>query len=264
MQFATSLGIVRGRDLGAVVHVSNLPYAQAPTGAKRFALPQPLPAWQGVRDATGPTPVPPQLASRLAAVMGDYPAAQSEDCLKLDIWIPKEVARPLPVMVFIHGGAFMTGGGGLPCYDAAVLAQRGQVIVVTVSYRLGMLGFLTLKNISPSNLGLHDQIAALRFIRREIACFGGDADRITTVGQSAGALSIAALLANPDCHDLFQQAVLFSTPLGLGKELPSEEQARELSASLLAELGMAERDWPALATMEVATLLKLQAQLLGL
>jgi len=197
MEFMTSLGRVRGLDLGNVVHVSNLPYAHTPVGPRRFDLPHPPQPWGDVRDGTEPTPVPPQLPSRLAAVMGEYPAAQSEDCLKLDIWVPKGAAQALPVMVFIHGGAFMTGGGGLPCYDGAVLAHRGQVIVVTVSYRLGMLGFLVLENIAPPNLGLHDQMAALRFIRREIASFGGDADSVTVVGQSAGALSIAAFLANP-------------------------------------------------------------------
>jgi len=268
MKFTISLGQVRGRDLGDVIHVSNLPYAQAPIGSMRFALPQPMQPWTGIRDSTEPTPVPPQLPSRLAAVMGDYPATQSEDCLKLDIWIPKASrhtdATALPVTVFIHGGAFMTGGGGLPCYDAAVLAHRGRMIVVTISYRLGMLGFLALEHITPPNLGLHDQIAALRFIRREIACFGGDANNVTVVGQSAGALSIAAFLANPQSRDLFNRAVLISTPLGLGKELQTQEQAHEMSASLLHEMGMRDKEWPALVDMDVAELLECQAQLLRL
>jgi para-nitrobenzyl esterase len=217
--FETKNGTVLGRDLGQVTRITRLRYGQAPVGPRRFAPPEPVAPWQGTLDCSAATsPVPPQLPSRLAKVMGDYPAAQDEDCLHLDIWVPKDRVRSLPVLVFIHGGAFMTGGGGLSCYDGAVLAAREGIVVVNISYRLGALGFLPIDGIAPANLGLRDQECALRFIRGTIADFGGDPGNVTVSGQSAGAYSIQALLARNEAAALFDRAIVMSSPMGLDLE----------------------------------------------
>lgn len=254
--FTTSLGAVAGRDLGDLVHVAGLPYAAAPVGANRFALPQPPEGWSGVRAFTQGAPVPPQFPSRLAAVMGDYPAEQSEDCLKLEIWAHRAPAQGRPVIVFIHGGAFMTGGGAMACYDGASLARASGAVVVTLSYRLGALGFMPIDGLAPANLGLHDQIAALRFIRQEIGAFGGDAGNVTVIGQSAGGLSIAAMLTLPDAAALFDKAVLISAPLGL--ELNTTAQAAGLGQAFLGALGLADPAPGALAGLSTAQILQAQ------
>jgi para-nitrobenzyl esterase len=260
MEFHTSLGRVRGRDLGDVVRLSRLPYALPPLGVRRFARPQAIGAWPGVVDATASSTVPPQLPSRLAAVMGTYPLEQSEDCLHLDVWIPKGAAQPMPVIVFIHGGAFMTGGGALPCYDGTELARRSQAIVVNLSYRLGALGFLAIEGLAPANLGLHDQAAALRFIRREIAGFGGDPANVTLIGQSAGAFSIAAFLALPNGRDLFDRAVVMSAPLGI--PLQRAEETSPTASTFLEKLGVEPEDTQALAAVPVEDILRAQGALL--
>lgn len=260
MEFQTSSGRVRGRDQGDVIRLSRLPYALPPVGERRFRRPEPAIAWEGVLDATTPSTVPPQLPSRLAAVMGSYPAEQSEDCLHLDIWIPKAAGKPMPVIVFIHGGAFMTGGGALPCYDGTVLARQAGTIVVNLSYRLGALGFLAIDGIAPANLGLHDQVAALRFVRREIASFGGDPANVTVIGQSAGALSIAALLSLPIGPDLFDRAVLMSAPLGIA--LQRAEETAPTAQGLLDKLGVSTGDRAALAGIPVDEILRAQGALL--
>ena len=236
--FETKNGTVRGSDLGAVTRIARLRYAESPTGVRRFAVPEPIAPWQGTLDcSTGHSPVPPQLPSRLAKVMGDYPADQDEDCLHLDIWVPNVRSEPLPVLVFIHGGAFMTGGGGMSCYDGAALAEREGIVVVNISYRLGVLGFLPIEGIAPANLGLMDQEIALRFIRANIAAFGGDAGNIAVSGQSAGAYSIQALLTRDDASALFDRAVLMSSPMGLVLEpsAASNDVGKTFLAALRAD-----------------------------
>ena len=214
--FETKNGTVRGRDLGAVTRIARLRYAKPPVGPRRFAVPEPVAPWDSELDCSGATsPVPPQLPSRLAKVMGSYPAEQDEDCLHLDIWTPNARSGPLPVLVFIHGGAFMSGGGGMPCYDGAALAEREHIMVVNISYRLGVLGFLPIEGLAPANLGLRDQELALRFVRASIADFGGDAGNITVSGQSAGAYSIQALLTRDTAPMLFDRAIVMSSPMGL-------------------------------------------------
>lgn len=259
-EFETSLGRASGRQSGGSIHVARLRYAKPPVGALRFAMPEPVEPWGGTLEETGAPVVPPQLGSRLAAVMGDYPAAQSEDCLHLDIWVPAGVEGPMPVMVFIHGGAFMTGGGSMECYDASVLAARGRIVVVNISYRLGALGFLAIDGMAPPNLGLHDQVMALEFIRREIAAFGGDAANITVVGQSAGAFSIAALLATAKGRALFDRAVMISAPLGV--VLRSPDEAAPMAAVFLEALGVEKGDRNALAAVPVARILEAQGAVL--
>ncbi len=256
----TPFGVLVGAREGGVVRFSRVPYAAPPVKGLRFRLPEPLPVLGEPLDCTGEAVVPPQLPSRLAKVMGNYPMRQEEDCLHLDIWVPTERADNIPVFVFLHGGAFMTGGGSLPCYDGSVLAANSGMMVVNVSYRLGALGFLPIKGIGPANLGLHDQIMALRWIRKAAAAFGGDEGNITVAGQSAGAYSIALMTTMPDCRKLFDRAVLMSAPLGLA--LPTVDAQEQLGQDYLATLGVSPSDGNQLRDVPVARLLDAQLKLL--
>ncbi len=249
----TPFGVVRGaRDTG--VHAFHrIPYAEAPVGPKRFALPGAAPRWTGTRDATVIGPVPPQLPSRLDAVMGVFPFAQSEDCLHLDIWTPDPKGEKRPVLVFIHGGAFMTGGGSMACYDGAAIARQTGLVVVTISYRLGLFGFSSHPDLGPGNLGHHDQIAALRWIRQAIEAFGGDPKQVTVSGQSAGAYSIAALLTTAIGRELFDRAILMSTPFGL--KLRKSTEISPILPAILKVLGRAPNDLDALRTLPHETLM---------
>ncbi|HJQ15880.1 MAG TPA: carboxylesterase family protein [Allosphingosinicella sp.] len=257
--FTTGLGPVEGVAQGDCIRVSRLRYAKPPVGSRRFAMPEPVGPWSESPAWPGPAVAPPQLPSRLARVIGDYGFEQSEDCLHLDIWIPRESTGPLPVLVFLHGGAFQTGGGSLECYDGAVLAARERMIVVNVSFRLGLLGFMSIEGFAPPNLGLHDQIAALRFIRAEIAAFGGDPWNITLSGQSAGAFSVAVLMMHPEGRSLFARAIQFSGMFGSGTR--NDAQARALEASFLARLDLDRNKLENLRECDISKLLEVQAAL---
>lgn len=232
----TPFGRVRGERTDGVACFLGLPYAAPCTGPNRFKMPAPLSPWTGVRDATVVGPVPPQLPSRLDGVMGTYGSRQDEDCLHVDIWSPHRANERAPVLVFIHGGAFMTGGGSLPCYDGRVLAKRTGLVVVNITYRLGVLGFLPLPEMGAVNLGIHDQISALRWVQKAIASFGGDPSRVTVVGQSAGAFSIAVMLGAPLGPELFHQAIMMSNPLGL--TLRRADEPNPIRQALLRALGL--------------------------
>jgi para-nitrobenzyl esterase len=210
----TKAGELRGTAENSIAVFRAVPYAAPPVGELRFAPPQPVPAWQGVRDATQDGPIAPQGRSRLAHVMGDFERAQSEDCLTLNIWTPGTDSAKRPVLVWIHGGAFTSGAGSLAWYSGDQFAANGDVIAVSINYRLGALGFLYLPEVSAGNLGLLDQIAALRFVRDNIAAFGGDPNNVTVVGQSAGAASIAILMTMPSANGLFRRAILQSASFG--------------------------------------------------
>ncbi|MFD9704817.1 carboxylesterase family protein [Lentzea sp. NPDC059081] len=190
--------------------------------AARFAKPEPV-AWDGVRDATRRGPACPQPPSALASVVGSSVDGLSfdEHCQVLSVTAPADAAG-LPVMVWFHGGAYVTGSGESTKYDASLLASEG-VVVVSVSYRLGVFGYLR------DNLGLLDQLAALRWVRDTIAEFGGDPANVTAFGQSAGADSVYALMLT-DTEDLFHRAILQSAPLGTrGPDRPAMAEAlREL------------------------------------
>ncbi|MBX9825101.1 MAG: carboxylesterase family protein [Xanthobacteraceae bacterium] len=232
----TGSGELRGARENGVVVFRGVPYAAAPVGELRFAPPQPVQAWQGVREATKDGPIAPQGRSRLAHVMGDFERPQSEDCLTLNIWTPAADGKKRPVMVFIHGGAFASGAGSLPWYSGERFAANGDVVFVAINYRLGALGFLCLPGVSDGNLGLLDQVAALKFVRDNIAAFGGDPDNVTAVGQSAGAASIAILMTMPQAKGLFRRAILQSTPFGRMARAP--EDAHRIGGRLLEVLGL--------------------------
>ncbi len=205
-------GIVRGADDGHGVRSwRGIPYAAAPVGELRWKRPQPRPSWDGVRDATAVGFKCPQ--NTVITIGGG-----AEDCLNLNVWMPSPAPRtPLPVMVWIHGGAFLFGSGGDPFYAGAELARTRGVVVVTINYRLGGLGFLVhpaLEAEDPDhvagNYGLSDQVAALQWVQRNIAAFGGDPDRVTVFGESAGGFSTCLLYASPVTAGLFSAAIVES------------------------------------------------------
>ncbi|MFF2022706.1 carboxylesterase family protein [Streptomyces sp. NPDC058171] len=204
-------GTWRGERQGEGWTFRGLRYARA----DRFAPPEPVPPPGTTVDATRSGPGAPQTPSRLAAVMGTAaPVPPSEDCLRLTITTP-DPQGSRPVLVWLPGGAYLTGSGEWNFYDGRRLSAEGDLVVVTVSYRIGALGYLYAPGTSDGNLGLQDQLAALRWVQENVAAFGGDPDRVTLAGQSAGAHSIAALLGVPDAARLFHRAVLQSAPLGM-------------------------------------------------
>lgn len=249
-EVATPFGRLRGVRRDGVTAFRRVPYAAPPTGARRFEMPVEAARWHGIRDAIRQGPIPPQLPSRLDAVTGAYAVEQSEDCLHLDIWTGHNQGARAPVLVFIHGGAFMTGGGSLPCYDGGLIAKENGLVVVNITYRLGILGFWPQPDFGGMNLGLHDQVVALRWIRSTIDCFGGDPERITVVGQSAGAFSIAAFLGTDVAKGLFSRAILMSAPLGIS--LRSVEKARPVAAALLDVLQIQPQQVDTLRTMPLS------------
>jgi len=239
-----------------VLSFRGVPYAEPPLGPLRFAAPRPAAAWSGVRDATRFGPAAPQRPDALVrrlGLFGDEP--QAEDCLTLNVWTPGPgPGDRRPVLVWLHGGAFIGGTSGVPLYDGARLAREGDVVVVTLNYRVGALGFLYLGP-GRGNFGLLDQLEALRFVARHAAAFGGDPDRVTVFGESAGAGSVCALLAMPAARGLFRRAIVQSAaPAGvLG---PAE--AAERTAKLLGKLGLGADDVGALREVPVEALLDAQ------
>ncbi|GAA2573411.1 MULTISPECIES: carboxylesterase/lipase family protein [Streptomyces] len=231
----TTAGRIRGRREGEVTAFLGVPYAAPPFGPRRLRPPEPPEPWTGVRDAFVPGPSAPQ-PGYLPAMAGllEEAANPGEDCLSVNVWTPApgRAGGGLPVMVWIHGGAFRNGAGSLPSYDGARLAADG-VVCVTLNYRLGAEGFLLLPD-GTSNLGLLDQIAALEWVRDNIAGFGGDPDNVTVFGQSAGAISITALMTMPRARGLFRRAI---TQSGAGHHTHPEGIARRLTERLAALAG---------------------------
>jgi len=255
----TGYGRLQGTVDRGVVVFRGIPYARPPLGPLRFMPPQPAEGWTGTRDATAFGPPAVQGASAISG--GLRVAAPSEDCLTLNVWTPAVDDGRRPVLVWLHGGAFVTGSGSMPMYHGANLARRGDMVVVTVNYRLGLFGYLRGVDVcgealpSTGNAGLLDQIAALEWVKREIAAFGGDPENVTVDGQSAGARSIAMMLAMPRTGGLIHKAVLQSGPaLSL-----TPDSANRVMESILADLGLAPseagrlRDLPAEQLLEIQT-----------
>jgi para-nitrobenzyl esterase len=255
----TEAGELRGSVENGVAVFRAVPYAAPPVGELRFAPPRPVPAWQGVRDATREGPIAPQGRSRLARVMGDFQSPQSEDCLTLNVWTPSADSAKRPVLVWIHGGAYSSGAGSLAWYAGDRFAASGDVVAVSINYRLGALGFLCLPGVSPGNLGLLDQIAALRFVRDNIAAFGGDPDNVTVVGQSAGAASIAILMTMRPADGLFRRAILQSAPFG--RISRSLDDAHRIGRRYVEVLGLKPEDASRLKSVPVPDLIAAQGEL---
>jgi para-nitrobenzyl esterase len=209
----TTAGAVLGRSVDGLDVFLGIPYAAAPVGELRWREPQPVKPWTGEKMATEYGASCPQSAPGPAR-----PGVKtSEDCLYLNIWAEQKSASPLPVMVWIHGGGFMFGSGSAPTFDGTHLAKKG-VVLVTINYRLGVLGFLAhpdLTQESPhhasGNYGILDQIAALKWVQANIGKFGGDPNRVTIFGESAGSTAVSILQASPLATGLFQRAIGEST-----------------------------------------------------
>ena len=231
----TKYGAVRGYAEGGVIKFHAIPYAKPPVGALRFRLPQEPDPWDGVLDARERGVAPPQYASDLDLPMGPIGLPTGEDCLTLAVSTPSLDAC-LPVAVWFHGGANCYGGGDLPWYDGAGLARSANVVEVNLNFRLGPLGFLCVKGVQEENLSIEDQMLALRWIRDNIRSFGGDPNRITLFGQSAGGNAIAHILSRPDSEGLFHQVILQSASLGRGNHLLSD--AFEVGDAVLRNLGI--------------------------
>ncbi|MEJ5912975.1 carboxylesterase/lipase family protein [Pseudokineococcus sp. 1T1Z-3] len=247
-------GIRRSTAFGDVDSWRGVPYARPPVAEHRFAAPVPHEPWTGVRDATRPGPAcaqaVPVLPRHLGLVLGAT-GRRTEDCLTVDVHAPAGAAtdgRRRPVLVWVHGGAFVTGSPGE--YDGGVLAARGDVVVVCVAYRLGAFGFMNLADAVarpaagrlgvdpervPSNVGLRDQVRALEWVRETVEAFGGDPARVTLAGESAGAASVTLLMASPAARGLFSAAICQSGALSIATD---REDSARLARELCARLGV--------------------------
>lgn len=255
-------GVVRGVDEDGVSRFLGVPYAAAPFGELRMRPPGPVPAWAGVRDATAYGPTVPK---------GDYPpqyqpllpeqVIPGEECLNLNVWTPTGAVGDgaLPVLVWVHGGSFMNGSGSVLEYDGTAFARDG-VVCVTINYRLAAEGFLYLPGdaeAGTANLGLQDQVAALRWVQENIAAFGGDPGRVTVAGESAGAMSVTTLLAMPSATGLFAQAI---TQSGAAVHTLTPETGAQVAATLAQALGT-EPTRAAIAGVELDVLVKAASDL---
>ncbi len=233
----TPAGAVRGIRDGFGELYRAIPYAAAPVGGRRFTAPAPHAGWSGVRDGTRASPTAPQPVRDFGGLdMTPYfgPGwVRGEEYLTVDVRTPAAGSGRRPVMVFVHGGGFVTGSNRAALYDGSAFARDG-VVLVTVNYRLGIPGFLDLDG-APRNRGLLDVLAALGWVRATIAAFGGDPGNVTVFGQSAGATLVGALLATPEARGLFRRAVIQS---GNGTGAFTPEQARRVTTTAAAALAV--------------------------
>ena len=252
----TVYGKVHGLESGGVASFKGISYAAPPFGQNRLRPPMRPEPWDGVRDATayGPTVPKPPYPAPYDSLLPE-PVIAGDDCLNLNVWTPDPGRAGLPVMVWIHGGAFANGSGAVAQYAGDRFARDG-VVCVTINYRLGCDGFLLLEDATP-NRGLLDQIAALEWVQENITGFGGDPGNVTIFGESAGAMSVATLLAMPKAEGLFHRAIPQS---GAGHHVLSADTARVVSAELARCLGVAETR-EAFAAVPVDRLVAAQRQL---
>lgn len=257
---STKLGKLRGGFENGVCVWRGIRYAKAPVGNLRFKNPVPVEPWRGVKDATEFGAAAPQVKNPLG---GDV--TQNEDCLFLNIWSPAADGKKRPVMFWIHGGGFAIGSGASPLYNGTNLAKRGDVVVVTINYRLGPLGFLYFNDIAPgnhdfeNNLGIKDQIAALKWVKENIAAFGGDPDMVTIFGESAGGTSVETLLAAHDAKGLYRRAIVESGPPSI---LWTPAIATELTKKFLAFAGIKADSLQKLKTLPVDSIKSAEEKLL--
>lgn len=231
-QARTTAGLVQGRAEAGLAVFRGIPYAQPPVGPARFQAPLPVTPWDGVREAYEFGPPAPQDAFMGSG--GGEAGHLGDDWLTVNVWTPApDPAARRPVMVWIHGGAYKLGSSSSPGYDVQHIAREGDLVVVSLNYRLGIEGFAQIEG-APANRGLLDQIAALEWVRDNITAFGGDPDQVTVMGDSAGAGSIAALLVMPRARGLFRRAVAQSVP----GTFFTPELARDVAAALAAEAGL--------------------------
>ena len=251
-----SQGRLRGGLANGIASFKGVPYAAAPFGVNRFQPPQPAPIWDGTRDALafGPTVPKPPYFPPFDVILPE-PVIEGEDCLNLNIWTPNPAATGLPVMVWIHGGAFANGTGAVPNYDGGRFARDG-VVLVTINYRLGVDGFLFLGD-GVANLGLLDQVAALEWVRDNISAFGGDSANVTIFGESAGGMSVTSLLSMPRAKGLFKRVIAES---GAGHHALSTGTATRVGGYLAEKLGV-EADRVAIAGASIGHVYEAQVAL---
>jgi para-nitrobenzyl esterase len=234
----TAAGHVQGETEGGVLVFRGIRFAEPPVGKLRFRPPQPPTPWSDVRPALDFAPACPQLVEIDPTENNN--SAMAEDCLAVNVWTPHADNKKRPVMVWIHGGAFIDGSARNSWYDGTSLAERGNLVMVSLQYRMGAWGFLELSEISgkeyaeSGNLGVLDQIAALQWVRENIAAFGGDPNNITLFGQSAGGHSVGQLMTLPQSKDLFQKAILESGAPATGRDLAF---AREVTRAYMKIAG---------------------------
>lgn len=265
VEAATAFGRVRGIDAGGIKTFKGIPYGASTAGARRFLPPADPQSWSGVRDAVAYGPSAPQREpgtarneSGLGVASANLPA-EGEDCLVLNVWTPAAGdARKRPVLVWCHGGGFVTGSGSSPVTDGANLARRGDVVVVSVNHRLNVLGFTSLAVLGGDEfaqsgaVGMLDIVHALRWVRANIAEFGGDADNVTVFGQSGGGRKVATLLAMPSAKGLFHRAIIES---GATLSLVEPERAARVAHELLSELAITPQRWRELQNVPLETLM---------
>jgi para-nitrobenzyl esterase len=251
MTVSTTSGEVRGQEDGGVTRFLGIPYAASPTGDLRFRAPVPPPAWDGVQDASAfsATPPKPDYPPPLDVMLPE-PNIPGENWLTLNVWTPGGAG--LPVMVWIHGGAFSHGNSAVAVYDGRAFARDG-VVLVTINYRLGVDGFAVLPD-APANRGLLDQIAALEWVRDNIAAFGGDPGNVTIFGESAGAMSVTTLLSIPRARGLFARAI---TQSGAAQAAADPADAALVTKELGRALGL-EATAANLAGVPLAALIEAQ------
>ncbi|MFI5351898.1 MAG: carboxylesterase/lipase family protein [Candidatus Binatales bacterium] len=258
----TRSGKLEGAEEAGLFVFKGIPFAAPPIGVRRWMAPEPYAPWTGVRAAQAfgkAAPQNPPPAALTAAFPGMGPVEPwNEDCLYLNVWTPGLDRSRRPVMVWIHGGAFTMGSGSTPIYDGTTLARRGDVVIVTINYRLGPLGFLRLAELtngkipSTGNEGMLDQIAALKWVRDNIAEFGGDPDNVTIFGESAGGMSVGTLMGMPAARGLFHKAIPQSGSW-VAKSVARASQAAEW---LLRKAGASAADPDALRQIAPEALLK--------
>lgn len=214
-------GRIAGTAENGVVRFLGIPYAAAPVGERRFAEPQPAVPWDGVRDATVQGPTAPQHVKPFPGLdivpLVGTGWVRGDEYLNANVWTPDPAAKGLPVMVWIHGGGFVVGSNAASVSDGSGFARSG-VVCIAINYRMGIDGFLPVPGV-PTNLGLRDQIAALKWVKENAAAFGGDPGNVTIFGESAGGMSVANLVASPLTKGLFRRAIIQSGHGGMTREI---------------------------------------------
>ena len=262
----TTAGKIEGVFRKGLYVFHGIPFAAPPVGKRRWLPPTPHEPWSGVRPAQDFGPNAPQPPMEIQLLKPPEEQPQSEDCLYLNIWTPGLDGAKRPVMVWIHGGGFTSGAGSWLVYNGRTLSTRGDVVIVTVNYRLGVLGFLNLNEVTEGripttgNEGLLDQVLALEWVRDNILRFGGDPDNVTIFGESAGAMSVGMLLTMPKALGLFHRAILQS---GAAHHVNSLEQAEKLAAIALDILDIKPADANKLRSLTKQQILNAQVDLIA-
>jgi len=265
LEVETQYGCIRGSESSGIRSFKGIRFAKPPKGAYRFQPPVPPDPWVGVRDTTEHGPAAPQYALPWFGWISAAGVAPGSDCLSLNVWTPGTDGARRPVMVWIHGGGFMVGSGSTGIYNGHDLARRSDVVVVTINYRLGPLGFAHLGTVlgegfeQSTNLGVRDQIAALEWVRDHIDRLGGDPGNVTLFGQSAGAMSIGALLGAPRARALFHKAICMS---GAADHVIETDTAQEVAQAFLDELGENATTHEALGRIPIGEILRAQASVM--